>query len=581
MTSNPNSQPSRLVRRTVPTHALPATLHPVLQRVLAARGVVDAAALELSMAGLLRTDQLGGIDSAVALLVEALQAEEKIVFVADFDADGATSCALGVRALIACGATQVDYVVPNRFEYGYGLTPPIVELVVARGANLIVTVDNGISSVQGVAVARSAGLKVLITDHHLPGAKLPQANAIVNPNMAGDEFPSKALAGVGVIFYVMLALRAELRRIGWFAEKGRSDPNFGELLDLVALGTVADVVPLDANNRRLVAQGLARIRSGRCQAGIAALLKVAGRDPKRLLASDLAFAIGPRLNAAGRLADMSLGIECLLSDDPPRALAMAGELDSLNQQRRDIERDMKLQALDLLAQDRLDGKPLAYGLCLFDPTWHQGIIGVVAGRIKELYHRPVVAFALTGVDELKGSARSIPGAHVRDILDTIAATHPDLLSRFGGHAMAAGLSLRAQDLPRFELAFNEAIARHVDASAFESWIYTDGDIPPEDMNLGLARVLSEAMPWGQAFPEPLFEGEFEIHERRVVGNDHLRLLLGFKTASQKIAAIAFNAASAPWATATTIRAAYRLAVNEYQGRETVQLQIEHAELVSG
>jgi single-stranded-DNA-specific exonuclease len=443
----------------------------------------------------------------------------------------------------------------------------------------LITVDNGISSVDGVAAARAAGLKVLVTDHHLAGSVLPSADAIVNPNLASDAFPSKALAGVGVIFYVMLALRTRLRAAGWFDSHGLVEPNFAELLDLVALGTVADVVPMDANNRRLVAQGIARIRSGRCQAGIAALLKVAGRDPRRLVASDLGFAIGPRLNAAGRLADMSLGIECLLSDDPVRCLKIASELDTLNQERRDIERDMKAQALELLAQYQLDGTAIPHGICLFDPTWHQGIIGVVAGRIKDLYHRPVVAFAATGVDEIKGSARSISGAHVRDILDTVAATHPGLLTRFGGHAMAAGLTLRAQDLARFEVAFNAAIMLHVPASAFEPWIYTDGDLAPTDMTIDLARTLATAMPWGQAFPEPLFDGEFVIRERRIVGADHLRLVLA-PNPSTTLAAIAFNAGSAPWAHATAIRAAYRLAVNDYQGRESVQLVIEHAESLS-
>lgn len=573
---------SRIKRRAMPpTHQLPASVHPVLQRVLAARGVVAPELLDQSMAGLLRTDLLSGMEAAVALLCDSLQRDARVVFVGDFDADGATSCALGVRALRACGSTTVGYVVPNRFEYGYGLTPPIVDLVIARGADLIVTVDNGISSVEGVAAARAAGLDVLITDHHLPGAVLPSANAIVNPNLAGDTFPSKALAGVGVIFYVMLALRAELRRQDWFAARHIAEPNFGDLLDLVALGTVADVVPLDANNRRLVAQGLARIRNGRGHSGIAALLKVAGRDAKRLVASDLAFAIGPRLNAAGRLADMSLGIECLLSDDPAHSLVLASELDALNQERREIEREMKTQALDLIAQHQFDGKILPAGICLFDPSWHQGIIGVVAGRIKELYHRPVVAFALNGEDELKGSARSIPGAHVRDILDTVASSHPGLLSRFGGHAMAAGLSLHLRDLEHFERAFNEAIARHVEASAFEPWIYTDGELVAADMTLEVARELATAMPWGQAFPEPLFDGEFAIISRRIVGSEHLRLQLSYPNHAT-IAAIAFNVASQPWAlTATTIRAAYRLAVNEYQGRESVQLVIEHAEGING
>ncbi|MBI2802716.1 MAG: single-stranded-DNA-specific exonuclease RecJ [Gammaproteobacteria bacterium] len=572
--------PSRILRREPgDDSALPADLHPVLRRVFAARGARDASALDHSLTHLLRTDTLLDMERAVALLDTALRLNQKIIFVGDFDADGATSCALGVRALKACGAQQVEFLVPNRFEYGYGLTPPIVELARARGAELLVTVDNGISSLEGVAAAKAAGMQVLVTDHHLPGARLPAADAIVNPNSPGDPFPSKALAGVGVIFYVMLALRAHLRDTGWFQSKGISEPNFADLLDLVALGTVADVVPLDLNNRRLVAQGLARIRGGRCQPGIGALLKVAGRDPKRIHSSDLGFAVGPRLNAAGRLADMSLGIECLLADDPRRCLAIATELDRLNRERRALESEMKTQALDLLAARQWDDQALAAGLCLFDPSWHQGIIGVVAGRIKDLHHRPVIAFAPAGADDIKGSARSVPGVHIRDLLDAIATEHPDLLSRFGGHAMAAGLSIRATNFERFRQVFEHAVATRVDPALLAPLLHTDGELAAEHMTLDLARRLLDAAPWGQAFPEPLFDGEFVIRELRLVGAAHLRLQLVAHGAT--FAAIAFNAIDAEWAVrGARARIVYRLAVNDYQAVASLQLVVEHGESVA-
>lgn len=569
----------RIVRRAPGNeHALPASLDPILRRVFAARGACDPAAIDLGLDGLLRADGMGGIDAAIALLQDALARDRRIVFVGDFDADGATSCAVGISALRACGATQVDYVVPNRFEYGYGLTPPIVALVQARGgADLLVTVDNGISSVEGVAAARAAGMQVLVTDHHLPGPVLPAADAIVNPNLPGDAFASKSLAGVGVIFYVMLALRGALRATGWFAARGLREPNFADLLDLVALGTVADVVPLDANNRRLVAQGLARIRAGRARPGLAALLRVAGRDPARLLASDLAFALGPRLNAAGRMADMSLGIECLLANDPSRCLAIAAELDALNEARREREAEMKQQAFAQVVRGLPASGELPCGLCVFDPDWHQGIIGVVAGRVKDLHHRPAIAFACSEPGELKGSARSIPGVHIRDVLDTIAATCPGLLTRFGGHAMAAGLSLPAARLAEFTAAFERVLAAQVDPALLAPVVLTDGELAAADMTLARARLLDAAAPWGQAFPEPLFDGEFTVRQRRVVGGEHLRLDL--EREGQVFQAIAFRAADAPWAAPTVrrVRAAYRLAVNEWQGIERLQLVVTHAE----
>ncbi len=573
-----STQGSGRIQRRAPADDshLPRDLPPVLRRILAARGVLATEDLDPGLRYLLRGDTLGGMSDAVELLVQALHAQRRIVFVADFDADGATSCALGMRALRAFGAHHVDYVVPNRFEFGYGLTPPIVELVLAKGADLLVTVDNGISSLEGVAAARAAGLEVLITDHHLPGQALPAAHAIVNPNLPGDPFPSKALAGVGVIFYVMLALRARLREQGWFSGQGLAEPNLAEFLDLVALGTVADVVPLDANNRRLVAQGLARLRAGRGQAGIRALIRAGGRDPARLQASDLGFAVGPRLNAAGRLSDMGLGIECLLSDDDRRCEAMARELDALNRTRREIEKETREQALDQVVQDFSADADLPAGLCVFDPAWHQGVIGIVAGRVKDRHHRPVIAFALTGEGELKGSARSIPGVHIRDVLDTVAARHPSLLTRFGGHAMAAGLSLPLAHLDSFSKAFAAVLEEQVEPALLMPCLWSDGPLPPEDITLGLAHRIAAAGPWGQAFPEPLFDDVFRVRQRKVVGQDHVRLQLDI--GKRTLPAIAFNAAQTVWAeSATLIHAAYRLSVNHYQGNDELQLVIEHAE----
>ena len=568
---------TQLRTRAVPAvHGLPDTLNPVLRRVYSARGVLCADELELGLDKLLQADTLLGIEDAVDLLRVALTCDHRIVFVADFDADGATSCAVGMRALRAMGAKFVDYVVPDRFRHGYGLTPSIVELVHAREASLLVTVDNGMSSLEGVAAARAAGITVLITDHHLPGSELPQANAIVNPNRPGDLFPSKALAGVGVIFYVMLALRRALREAGWFTASALPEPRLADLLDLVALGTVADVVPLDANNRRVVAQGIARLRAGRGQPGVRALLQVAGRDPERLVAADLGFAVGPRLNAAGRLSDMSLGIECLLSDDPLRCADIACELDALNQQRRTLERQMQDDALEQVFRDLPHTGELPAALCLFDPGWHQGVVGVVAGRVKDRFHRPVIAFAAADDEELKGSARSIPGVHIRDLLDRVATLHPGLLNRFGGHAMAAGLSLPHAHLEAFREAFDAVASACIDPDLLAPEILTDGSLGSEEISLALAHALQGGGPWGQAFPEPLFEGVFEIRSLRVVGEHHLRLSLGFD--GTVFEAMAFNASDAPWASeGQQIRAAYRVAINHWRGREDLQLVVIHAE----
>jgi len=562
--------------------ALPDDLHAVTRRVLAARGVTDARLLETSLEGMIQADTLGGIDTAAKLIHSVMAADELIMIIGDFDADGATSTAVAMRALKAMGASKCTYLVPNRFEYGYGLTPEIVELAKSENPALIITVDNGMSSVAGVERAKQSGIQVVITDHHLPGRVFPAADAIVNPNLPGDAFASKALAGVGVIFYVMSALRARLRCAGWFDRHGIAEPKLAKLLDLVALGTVADVVALDHNNRRLVAQGLARIRVGRCQPGIAALIDASGRTRSRITASDLAFALGPRLNAAGRMADMSVGIECLLSDDPDRCAAIADDLDRLNRERREVEDTMRDQAFTEIEKNLLAGvgTSLPAAFCVFQEDWHQGVVGIVASRIKDRFHRPAIAFAPAGDGALKGSARSIPGLHIRDTLDAVATANPDLLSRFGGHAMAAGLSLERAAFEPFKNAFvNEAESR-LEADALDRVIATDGELESGEFSLALARELARVTPWGQGFPEPRFDGEFRIDDRRVVGGSHARLVLSPAAGGETIAAIAFGAAGEPWfSEGDSIRAVYKLDVNDYRGLETLQLVIDYAERI--
>ncbi len=563
-------------------HTLPAHLHPVLRRIYTARQLRSERELVCSLEGLLPYTSLKGIEDAVELLVDALRERQRMLIVADFDADGATSCAVAVRALRLLGAHDVRFVVPNRFEYGYGLTPEIVAVAAEQQPRLLITVDNGISSVEGVAAAKARGMRVLVTDHHLPGASLPEADAIVNPNQTGDGFPSKHLAGVGVIFYVMLALRARLREMQWFARAGIADPNLGQLLDLVALGTVADVVPLDHNNRILVSQGLARIRAGRCNAGIRALLDIAGRDPRQLVAADLGFAVGPRLNAAGRLQDMSLGINCLLSDDPAEARAMAARLDQLNRERRVIETQMQDEALAGLAELQLSDEDTALpiGLCIYQEHWHQGVIGILASRIKDRLHRPVIAFAQSGEGELKGSARSVQGVHIRDVLDAVAAHHPGLVSKFGGHAMAAGLSLVRENFAAFSAAFDEEVRRHLAPEDLRGVILSDGELAPEDMNLEMAELLRGAGPWGQAFPEPLFDGHFEIVQRRIVGERHLKMVVKSPGHDAVFDAIAFNTLDAEWPPQTArVQLAYKLDINEYRGQRSAQLLVEHVDLL--
>ncbi|MBB2495658.1 single-stranded-DNA-specific exonuclease RecJ [Aquipseudomonas ullengensis] len=550
-------------------------LPPLLTRLYAARGVQSVAELDKGLARLIPYSQLKGIEAAVELLVQALQQRQRILIVGDFDADGATASTVGVLGLRMLGAAHVDYLVPNRFEYGYGLTPEIVAVALQRQPDLLLTVDNGISSVEGVAAAKAAGLTVLVTDHHLPGPELPAADAIVNPNQPGCDFPSKALAGVGVMFYVLLALRARLRELGWFASSGVAEPNLGELLDLVALGSVADVVPLDANNRILVHQGLARIRAGRARPGLRAVLEVAGRQHGRITSTDLGFILGPRLNAAGRLDDMSLGIECLLCEDEALARDMAQQLDELNKDRKAIEQGMQREALAQLKDLPLADMP--FGLCLFEPDWHQGVIGILASRLKERYHRPAIAFADAGEGLLKGSARSVPGLHIRDALDAVAAKHPGLISKFGGHAMAAGLSLPQENYGAFAAAFDAEVRRQLSEDDLTGRLLSDGQLGVEEFHLELAKALRHAGPWGQHFPEPLFHGVFQIVQQRLVGEKHLKLVLRTECGGQTLDGIAFNIDREVWPNPNVrwVELAYKLDVNEYQGRESVQLMVAH------
>ena len=566
-----------IVRRTCASaEQLPADLHPVLRRVYAARAVETADDLDYSLDQLIPPAALSGLPAAVDLLVAAITGRQRVVIVGDFDADGATSCALCMRALRALGVTEVHYLVPNRFEYGYGLTPEIVIVAAGLQPDLIMTVDNGISSIDGVAAARQQGIKVLITDHHLPGEQLPAADAIVNPNNVGDSFASKNLAGVGVAFYVMLALRARLREQGWFDREAIAEPNLAQYLDLVALGTVADVVQLDHNNRILVQQGVQRMRAGHCVPGIRALLEAGGRSLSRLVSTDLGFTVGPRLNAAGRLEDMSLGIECLLSDDPAAASHMAARLDTLNRERKDIESDMQSRALEAIANLKLDDKQLPVGLCLFDPDWHQGVIGILAARIKERFHRPVVAFARSGNGEIKGSARSVSGLHIRDALDAVAAHHPGMIAKFGGHAMAAGLSLPEDQYPAFAAAFDEEVSRQLSRDDLNGVIYSDGELSAQELSLETAQLLRDASPWGQGFPAPVFEGDFTVLSHRVVGQRHLKMTLSPEQGDCQIDGIAFNTEVLPRGS-QRVHMAYRLDVNEYRGSVTPQLIVEHME----
>lgn len=549
-----------------------SALHPLLQRIYAGRGITDMGELALGLGELLPPDALLGTAEAASMLADAIEGDARVVVVGDFDADGATSSALAVDVLRQMGLREVSYLVPNRFEFGYGLSPEIVALAAERGPDLIVTVDNGISSHEGVAVARELGISVLVTDHHLPGAELPAADVIVNPNQPACSFPSKSLAGVGVMFYVLMALRAELRRRGWFDDSGHTEPNLGDALDLVALGTVADVVPLDHNNRILVAAGLARMRAGRARPGIAALFEVAGRDITQASSSGLGFIAGPRLNAAGRLDDMSLGIECLLSQSTLVARPQAQRLDELNRERRQIEQGMEQEALARLEHLQVASEQTPYALSVYDAGFHQGVVGIVASRLKERFHRPTIVFADAGEGQLKGSGRSLPEVHLRDVLDRVASQHPGLISKFGGHAMAAGLSLDATNFDLFTDAFNHAVAEALGhqppAPSFDS----DGDLAAGDFALETAEALRNAGPFGQKFPEPMFDGSFEVLDKRIVGERHLKLRL--QREGQPIEAIAFNIDPLDWqAPVDRIGALYHLEVNEFRGRRTPQLRL--------
>jgi single-stranded-DNA-specific exonuclease len=570
-------------REIPPDIELLPNLHPVLARLYAMRGIRHVAELEKHLKKLIPAQALKGLEPSLELLEKALQESWRILVVGDFDADGATSTALSVLVLRAMGAT-VDYLVPNRFEYGYGLTPEIVALAKrTKNPDLIITVDNGISSIEGVEAAHHANIRVLVTDHHLPGKTLPAADAIVNPNQPGCAFPSKSIAGVGVVFYVLAALRTRLREKGWFTQQKIVEPAITDYLDIVALGTVADVVSLDSNNRILVQQGMQRIRAGHCRPGISALLAIANKKNETAQTSDLSFQVAPRLNAAGRLDDMSLGIECLLSDSPPQAAQLAAKLDELNIERRQIEHGMQQEAMHALQHLKMEGKKLPAGMVLFDPNWHQGVIGILAGRIKERFHRPVIAFAPVvenGVTLLKGSARSIAGVHIRDVLDTMAATHPGLISRFGGHAMAAGLVLPQANLPLFRQIFQDTIAKLVQPDDLGAILLSDGELPAECFSEVFAELIQQAGPWGQGFPEPLFHGEFLCLDQRILKEKHLKLSLSHPDSNRVVDAIAFNADLTVWSKQVErVRLAYRLDINEFRGVRSVQLMVSFIEPV--
>ncbi|HDT0721142.1 TPA: single-stranded-DNA-specific exonuclease RecJ [Proteus mirabilis] len=566
-----------LRRRVAKATALPESLDPLLRQIYANRGITSETQLERSLKGLLHYQDLNGIDVAISLLVEALKLQSRIVIVGDFDADGATSTALAIKALRQMGFQQVSYHIPNRFDDGYGLSPQVVHDVAKKGADLIITVDNGISSFDGVDVAHEYGIRVLVTDHHLPGHSLPRADAIINPNLADCSFLSKSLAGVGVTFYLMTALRAELEKQGWFTAQGLARPNMADYLDLVALGTVADVVPLDENNRIFVYEGLRRIRAGRCCAGIKALTEVSRKALSQLVSSDLGFALGPRLNAAGRLDDMSVGVALLLTNDIGVAREIANELDGLNQTRREIEAGMQEEASTIFRQFITTQDDLPNGLAIYHPQWHQGVVGILASRIKEKLHRPVIAFAPSGDGLLKGSGRSIHGVHLRDALERLNTLNPGLMVKFGGHAMAAGLSLEEEKFPLFQRHFSALMAELVSAEQLQGVILTDGELSDSQLSLPIAEMLREAGPWGQAFPEPLFDGKFTLLQQRIVGSKHLKMMLQPINSHVMIDAIAFNVDVNIWPdnSIKTVELAYRLDVNEFRGQRNAQLLVEH------
>lgn len=579
------------IERHVQTPAVLADIHPVLSSIYQARGILSSDEMNHELKDLLPFHSLFDIEKAASIIADAITAQQRILIVGDFDADGATSTALAIRALRLFGAHEPCYLVPNRFEYGYGLTPEIVEVAQHMQPQLLITVDNGISSIEGVKAAKNAGIKVVVTDHHLAADELPVADAIVNPNQPACQFQSKAACGCAVIFYVMTAVRIELRKRGWFAQ--RQEPNMAQFLDLLALASVADVVPLDKNNRILIEQGLKRIRAGKAIAGIQALLKVGGKNAANLVASDLGFAIGPRLNAAGRLDDMSTGIECLLTDNMALAQQYAEELNNLNEERKNIEQGMQQQAMNWLQANNLaqfdtqsgnqDDRP--WGQCIYDADWHQGVIGILASRIKDKLHRPVIAFANAELaeglpaseQEIKGSARSIPGLHIRDALDILAKRHPEILTKFGGHAMAAGLSIKLAHYPAFQREFDVICRELMTKDQLDQVIQSDGELGESDFNLNLAGLIKYAGPWGQQFPEPIFDGCFQIINQKIVGTNHLKLTLGILGTQLCVDAIAFNINLDDWPdeSCQQIECAYQLDINEFRGAQTVQLLIRH------
>lgn len=571
-----------LIQRRSPSSldTITKDFHPLLDKIVRQRGIRKASELSTQAQHLLHYNELKGIAESATLLANAIQAEQKICIVGDFDADGATSTALCILALAEMAYSNVSYIVPNRFDYGYGLTPPVVDLAFNDGAKLIVTVDNGISSIEGVTHAKNLGMQVLVTDHHLPGEISPNADAIVNPNQVGCDFPSKHLAGVGVAFYVMSALKNELVARNYFVEKQLKAPNMANFLDIVAIGTVADVVTLDMNNRILVHQGIARIRAGKTRPGILALLNVANRDYRKTCTSDIGFVIGPRLNAAGRLEDMSHGIECLLCSQPNLATQYAAELDGLNQSRREIEQSMRDDAERALRAIELDQQNMPASIVLYRSDFHQGVVGIVAGRLKEAYYRPTIVFADENEHDIKGSARSIEGVHIRDVLARIDALHPRLIKKFGGHAMAAGLSIAKHDLALFQNVLNQVVTDAAQGLSKEAVILSDGELSSEHINLEIASVLKFALPWGQKFEEPQFDGVFDLVNQRIVGQKHLKLTVGIK--GQYFDAIAFNVDTTLWPNnnAKQVTLAYKLDINEFRGQTTVQLMVSNIEALA-
>jgi single-stranded-DNA-specific exonuclease len=581
----------QIVRRAkVNDNHLPNQLHPLIKQIYASRGIENATELELNVSQLCAIESLKGINQGCQVLHQALIENKNIAIIGDFDADGATSTALMMEALRLFGSENYQFIVPNRFLYGYGLTPEIVEIAADKGAELLITVDNGISCVAGVTKAKSLGLGVIVTDHHLPGMILPDADAIINPNQVGCDFPSKSLAGVGVAFYFMMAMRKYLREKNWFVDKQILEPNIAQLLDLVALGTVADVVSLDNNNRILVEQGLKRIRAGVTRPGIQALLEIAGKDQKKIVASDFGFALGPRINAAGRLDDMSYGINCLLAKDLASARVMAADLDDLNKSRREIEQGMQQEAEQVLKSLKFSDDNLPHAISLFQNDWHQGVIGIVAGRLKEKFHRPSIVFAGTSNDtsienretteksaEIKGSARSIPGLHIRDLLEHIDTQHPNIIIKFGGHAMAAGLSIIEDNFEKFQQLFNQYAEQWLSSDDLKGTISSDGELPTQEMTLGFAQLLRDSGPWGQNFIEPLFDDKFKLVQQRIVGHKHLKLVV--EKNGKVFDAIAFNVDLNRWPDHKTqeVHLAYRLDINEFRGKQTVQFIVEYLE----